>query len=351
MSECKETAVASCGGETGAPHAYRAIFFDLDGTLLPMELEEFLSSYFAALTGFVAAQGLDAEMFSGALKAGIGAMTSHEDEHTNAEAFWEAFLAREDDPAAEGRWPEIFGDFYENEFGKIGAGVQANPVAAHAVETLAAKGYPLVLATMPMFPRRAVEWRLAWAGVDSALFARITTFENSTSVKPKPVYCAENLAACGLAGSDVLMVGNNTVEDGAFSGLGADLYLVTDHLLDPTGAGVGDVPHGSLEEFTAWAQALPACTNPAAAIDDGAVARSETQAVLAANSRLAEGEVARAVEAAGAFNAEAAGDMGGAFGGGSAAADGTTREASTSAPDASDSAAAPSASGTLGAGE
>ena len=43
-----------------ASRTYRAIFFDLDGTLLPMELDEFLGAYFEAIANFVAAHGLDA---------------------------------------------------------------------------------------------------------------------------------------------------------------------------------------------------------------------------------------------------------------------------------------------------
>ena len=39
------------------PRAYRAIFFDLDGTLLPMDLDEFLNAYFARLIGFAADDG------------------------------------------------------------------------------------------------------------------------------------------------------------------------------------------------------------------------------------------------------------------------------------------------------
>ncbi len=144
---------------------------------------------------------------------------------------WEAFFSHADRDAAD--WDELLAGFYEHDFGAIGAGVVPNSAAARAIETLAAKGYPLVLATMPMFPRRAVEWRLSWAGVDASRFGRITSFENSTSVKPKLAYYAENVAACGLAGEDVLMVGNNTVEDLAIRGLGADAFLVTDHLLDP----------------------------------------------------------------------------------------------------------------------
>ena len=151
------------------------------------------------------------------------------------------------------------------------------------------------------------------AGVDPRLFARITTYENSTSVKPKPAYCAENLAACGLAGADVLMVGNNTVEDQAFAGLGTDMYLVTDHLLDPAGTGLEGVRHGTMEDFAAWAEALPACANPAVGIELGVVSPAAREAALAANSRVADHEVARAVEVAGAFNVGAAASAHGAF--------------------------------------
>lgn len=264
-----------------APRTYRAIFFDLDGTLLPMELDEFLGAYFETIAKFVAAQGLDAKAFSAGLKAGIGAMAAHDGARTNFDAFWEAFFQHTDRDAT--KWEELLAGFYEHDFGAIGAGVVPNPAAAHAIETLAAKGYPLVLATMPMFPRRAVEWRLSWAGIDAARFGRITSFENSTSVKPKPTYYAENVAACDLVGEDVLMVGNNTVEDLAIQGLGADAFLVTDHLLDPSeGFDLAGVQHGTMEEFAAWAEALPACADPARGIESGIVDAAARSAVLAA---------------------------------------------------------------------
>ena len=248
-----------------APRTYRAIFFDLDGTLLPMELDEFLGAYYEAIAAFVARHGLDAASFSAGLKTGIGAMAVHEDDRTNYEAFWDAFFQHADRDAAS--WEELLAGFYERDFGAIGDGFQPNPAAARAVEALAQKGYPLVLATMPMFPRRAVEWRLAWAGIDPSRFERITSFENSTSVKPKLAYYAENVAACGLACEDVLMVGNNTVEDLAIQKLGADVFLVTDHLLDPTdGFDLDTVQHATMEQFAAWAEALPACANPASGI-------------------------------------------------------------------------------------
>ena len=263
-----------------ASRTYRAIFFDLDGTLLPMELDEFLGAYFEAIAKFVATRGLDAGSFSAGLKAGIGAMAAHDDERTNFDAFWEAFFSYADRDAA--AWNELLAGFYEHDFGAIGAGVVSNPAAARAIEALAAKGLPARAGHhAPCSPRRAVEWRLSWAGVDAARFARITSFENSTSVKPKLAYYAENVAACGLAGEDVLMVGNNTVEDLAIQGLGADAFLVTDHLLDPTeGFDLGSVKHGTMEEFAAWAEELPPCADPAQAIDADVVDAAARAAAL-----------------------------------------------------------------------
>ena len=94
-----------------APRAYRAVFFDLDGTLLPMELEGFMTAYFQSIAAFVGAHGLDAQAFSAGLKAGIGAMATHEDGRTNAEAFWGAFFQEAD--AAEADWEALLGEFYE----------------------------------------------------------------------------------------------------------------------------------------------------------------------------------------------------------------------------------------------
>ncbi|HIW75846.1 MULTISPECIES: HAD family hydrolase [Gordonibacter] len=261
---------------------YRAVFFDLDGTLLPMEIDEFMRSYFGSLGAYVARFGVSPEAFMAGMKAGIKNMAAHDDSLPNAEAFWEGYFAHVDREACD--WPVELDHYYEHEFGKIGADVVPNPAAARAVNTLVAKGYPLVLATMPMFPERAVRWRLAWAGIDPSQFARLTHFQNSTSVKPKATYYAENLAACGVAGEDVLMVGNNTVEDFSICALGADAYLVTDHLLDPTDHfDLATVKHGTMEEFAAWAEALPACANPATDIEAGLVPTAARDAALASN--------------------------------------------------------------------
>lgn len=296
MNERPAAPLAATGAAAAAPRAYRAVCFDLDGTLLPMELDEFLGAYFQAIGSFVAAHGLDAQAFSAGLSAGIKAMAAHDGSRTNAEAFWDTFFGHVE--GGRDVWLPLLNEFYERDFGAIGANVAPDAHAVRAVGALADKGYPLALTTMPLFPRRAVEWRLTWAGIDPALFARITTFENSTSVKPKPAYYAENLAALGAAGEDVLMVGNNTVEDLAFCSLGADAFLVTDHLLDPAGFDVETVRHGSMAEFAAWADALPACADPATGILDGLVPADAANAAPTAATNAAATAPAAASAAA-----------------------------------------------------
>ena len=241
---------------------YRAVLFDLDGTLCPMELEEFLGGYFKDIARFAAEHGVDAEKFARAFGAGALAMGKREaGGKTNYDVFWDTFFATFDRDEAD--WEALFAGYYDTRFGAIGVGVVPNPATRRAVDALVAKGYPLVLATQPMFPRRAVEWRLEWAGVADAPFRYISTYENSTAVKPQVEYYAEVLGACGLSADEVLMVGNNTVDDLAAAKLGVDVYLVTDHLLDPEGRGLEGIDHGTMEEFASWVDALPACANPA----------------------------------------------------------------------------------------
>lgn len=51
-----------------------AILFDLDGTLLPMDLERFTKGYFGLLTAEMAKHGYDPQLLVKALLSGIGAM-------------------------------------------------------------------------------------------------------------------------------------------------------------------------------------------------------------------------------------------------------------------------------------
>ena len=240
-----------------AQNTYKAIFFDLDGTLLPMELQDFLDTYFDVLAKAAMRYGFEPATFSRAVGVSVGAMAKHEPGILNADAFWESF-EREWGSAGK-REQDFFEDFYENDFDQVGAGIEADPAAARAIEALRRKGYPLYLTTMPMFPRPAVEWRLRWAGVDPQAFEFITCYDNSTACKPHLHYYAENVQRAGVPAQSILMVGNNTVEDLAAMQLGMDGFLVTDHIINPNDFDIDLVKHGSLADFADFAESLPEC--------------------------------------------------------------------------------------------
>ena len=241
---------------------YRAVFFDLDGTLLPLDMDRFMGGYYLALKGFVAERGHDPKAFSDALNAGIYAMAGDHPGVTNCECFWKVFLERMDSEDAE-TWQALLDEFYEHDFGQIGSGMPPEPLSADVVETLRAKGYPVALTTMPMFPLRATQWRLNWGDLDPAWFERITVYDNSTAIKPHPAYFEENLRAFGCRPEEVLMVGNNTKEDLACMQVGMPAYLVTDCLLNPNDFDVDSVQHGTMADLLEFVRALPDCADPA----------------------------------------------------------------------------------------
>ena len=236
---------------------YKAIFLDLDGTLLPMDLDKFLARYFEELGAFLYRRGVDPKPFIKGINEGMRAMTKEPDAGVlNEEKFWKVFSGRMEQPR-DALEPYLM-EFYGTDFNKVGDSCTLNPAAEQALATLDAKGYPLYLTTMPMFPPIGVEMRLKWAGCDPAHFDRMTTYDNSTATKPHLAFFKENLSVGGFAPEEVLMVGNNTVEDLDCMKLGMDAYLVTDFLIDPTDDFDFDaVKHGTLAEFAKFAATLP----------------------------------------------------------------------------------------------
>ena len=107
--------------------AITTVLFDLDGTLLPMDQDEFVKAYFGLLTKTLAAKGYDPDAFLKALWAGTKAMMTNPGEKTNEEHFWDVFGGligpnRQADEAA-------FLSFYENEFQQVRAACGCDPRA------------------------------------------------------------------------------------------------------------------------------------------------------------------------------------------------------------------------------
>ncbi len=252
---------------TSPQRAYKAVFFDLDGTLLPVDMDGFLKAYFESLGKYAAQHGYNPKEFTDALNKGVFAMIKEEGGR-NDERFWRTFCAVLGiDESERLEYEQLMEGFYTTAFDELGALITPTPESALVVNLLQEKGYRLYLTTMPLFPRVAVEKRVEWAGCDPQAFERITTYDNSTSTKPHLAYYRENIEAIGLKPEEILMVGNNTREDLAAMQLGLDGYLVTDWLLNPDDFDIESVKHGSMADFLKFVEALPKCESGQAGKD------------------------------------------------------------------------------------
>ena len=67
------------------------VLFDLDGTLLPMELEKFTNTYFGLLAKKAAPFGFQPEPLVAAVWKGTKAMVKNDGTETNDKRFWDTF--------------------------------------------------------------------------------------------------------------------------------------------------------------------------------------------------------------------------------------------------------------------
>lgn len=232
---------------------YQAIFFDLDGTLLPMDNDAFTKGYFHLLAEVTGPYGYEEAALVPALWKGVAAMVKNDGSRTNAEAFWETFAGLLG-PEVYDHMP-VFDDFYTGAFRKAVAFTGPNPRAGEAVALARRKAERVVLATNPLFPPGGVATRLRWLGLAPEDFDLVTNYENSGTCKPNPAYYREILGKLRLKPEGCLMVGNDVQEDVEAAGqAGLDAFLVTDCLIS-RGA-MPDCPQGSFGDLLAFLEAL-----------------------------------------------------------------------------------------------
>lgn len=230
------------------------VLFDLDGTLLPMDQDEFTKGYFALLVRKLAPLGYDPKAVIDAVWHGTGAMVKNDGSRRNCEAFWRAFTA-ETGGTIERDLP-VFEDFYGNEFDRVAAFCGFNAEAAKTVALCRALGFTPVLATNPIFPPVAVETRLRWAGLRGEDFAHITHYENSRYCKPNPDYYREILRTLGRSAEECVMIGNDAEEDMIAETVGLRVFLLTDCLISRNGSDLSAWPHGGFAEAQDFLRAL-----------------------------------------------------------------------------------------------
>jgi HAD superfamily hydrolase (TIGR01549 family) len=229
----------------------RAVLLDLDDTLLDNDMRRFLPPYFAALAQRMARFVAPDELVRTLLTSTRVMMENQDPNVTNQQAFDADFFPCLGYPKSE-IYPTIH-SFYEEDFPALRRYTHPRPQARVLVQTIFDQGFDVVIATNPMFPRRAIEHRLEWAGVLDFPFRLITTYENSHFCKPNPRYYQEILDKSGCRPKEAVMVGDDFMNDiEPATQLGLYTYWITDAAHDD------DLPYfglqGTLVDCLDWIQ-------------------------------------------------------------------------------------------------
>lgn len=230
------------------------VLFDLDGTLLPMEQEDFVKVYFSSLAKKLAPYGYESEKLVASIWAGTKQMVMNDGKVTNEKAFWNKFCeiygedAIKDEP--------IFAEFYKNEFNNVKSICGFNEGCVKAVKIAKEKGLRVVLATNPIFPAVATESRIRWAGLDTSDFELYTTYENSSFCKPNLNYYKEIISHLGVNPEECLMVGNDISEDMVAKNLGMRVFLLTDHIINKEKTDINLYPNGNIHKLIEYIEKL-----------------------------------------------------------------------------------------------
>ncbi len=232
----------------------KVVLFDLDGTLLPLSQDVFVQSYFSKLAEKLAPLGYDKELLIKTIWSGTAAMVKNDGRRLNEELFWDHFCSVFGEGAR--RNLDVFDQFYKNEFESVRASCGYSPLAAEIVSKLKKSGRKIVLATNPIFPSVATEARMRWAGLNAFDFELFTTYENSHYCKPNPDYYREILLRLNANASECLMVGNDVDEDMVAQGLGMKVFLLTDCLINRTGADISMYPNGDFNKLIEFIEKL-----------------------------------------------------------------------------------------------
>ena len=123
------------------------VLFDLDGTLLPIDMKEFIDTYVELMTGFLKSNDLNPDDIVPSIWKATGAMEVNDGLITNEELFWKVLmedLASKNemyDEKFKRRFQKLLDKFYKGDFQMIRYMVRPSQSCHDAVMMLKEKGY------------------------------------------------------------------------------------------------------------------------------------------------------------------------------------------------------------------
>ncbi|WP_321972117.1 HAD family hydrolase [Paratractidigestivibacter sp.] len=196
-----------------------AVLFDMDDTLLSLNLTAFLSRYVNGVSGLLArASGKPrVNIMSAYARAWLAAEGEKRRDHlTNAQLINSIIYKQTKIPLDDPVIADMISYYEENYVPHLGGGmVRAEPKkgAHEAVQAVYDLGLTCALATNPVVSAACDRARMGWAGFVESDFALVSCAENSTRTKPWAGYYEEFCGKLGLSPSECLMVGNDAKRD------------------------------------------------------------------------------------------------------------------------------------------
>lgn len=206
------------------------ILFDLDGTLLPMDQDYFVKLYIYSLHEAFPSYHKDVKELAEVIMKGTYLMVNNDGSKTNERVFYDFFKDIHGDNID--KLIKNYEEYYNHQFAKAKEAINPSQYANLLIKELKKKGYNLILATNPLFPRVATLNRIKWAGLDPNDFTLITTYENSSYCKPNLKYYEEIISKLNLNKDECIMVGNDTREDYIITKLGIPCIILKDCLIN-----------------------------------------------------------------------------------------------------------------------
>lgn len=226
----------------------KTVLFDLDGTLLPMDRDAFEKAYVSSFARF-SAPYIDPKQLVHALMSSTDDMINNtQKSQVNEVRFYESF-AKHMDQVTFDTLLEKMDDYYSVDFDVVQSVTSSSQAMIDSVAYLKEKGFNVILATNPLFPRIATDKRILWAGFRPEDFTDVTRFEENHFCKPNLEYYQEVLDDNGLLAHECLMVGNDVQEDLIAQKLGMKTALLVDDLIHRSDEAIVADWIGTREEF------------------------------------------------------------------------------------------------------
>lgn len=231
------------------------ILFDLDGTLIGMDQDEFIRLYFETLLDKLGELGYDRKTMLDVLERCIVNTKYNDGRCTNEERFWQVF--NECVGGQDLDLSEALNDFYSREYTSVIEGsCEPYPRACEILEAARRRGLRIVLATNPLFPAVATYARIRLGGMSPEDFEYITTYENSSYCKPSTEYFTELLDKLGVSADECVMIGNDTRDDFSILPLGIPVFILTECLINTDNVDLSAYPHGGFDELISYIRSL-----------------------------------------------------------------------------------------------